>query len=715
MRKRAIRDEAIVDAMTRAARQSSQHVVDSLVVFKTNRWRRRQVRRALRTSGPRASAMLVGNARRVSGGASSPPETLAPTVSRATSSAPRDGTGSHAPRVRARGPCSPPAPGSGAEPDSASASSPPASASSPSASANRRGSPPGELSARAKRELEAEVALLRARINDSASAKEASERMHEHLARRAERAARVAAKKHGRLALPPEFEVGGGEAEPGVREAARIAQRAGVRRPTPGTTAAIAADDARRARRERSKPFADEKENALPPRPRPKQPNPRDPRECDARRLGGRPPRAREQTTFAAGAPRRIPRNPPNPRAAKPRTTRAGDRGVGGVVARGGFARPEHRPLMDWFEERGVGREGRRFGDDKDATLGGALRVDLALPTPPEGGRRRATEGRARDADDSDSDGGSEPVGGTSGGSEPVGGTSEALSAAPTLAAGLGFSGGSRVLPSATVGFAVANTSPAALASPPKRSRAPRPRLGDDDDSFVDSEDDGDGDFPSPAPSAAAAYIGRVFPGGGFSRTSPAAFASPGSETFGADEGRARLDFFTPRGAPTLRDAFGADDETLALALAGEDRLSDLLGDAEDVSFGDGFNTPGLPDFTPTRVPDAEEDDEGVFAAAGEAASSPSRARGGTTLLFPRAAAFAPSPRSDAIRREEECAMATRIQACVRGRAGRAEAARRRRVRDERRARENGERRSAAAAGGAGADGGDADADAAGG
>ena len=147
--------------------------------------------------------------------------------------------------------------------------------------------------------------------------------------------------------------------------------------------------------------------------------------------------------------------------------------------------------------------------------------------------------------------------------------------------------------------------------------------MGDDDDSFVDSEDDGDGDFPSPAPSAAAAYIGRVFPGGGFSRTSPAAFASPGSETFGADEGRARLDFFTPRGAPTLRDAFGADDETLALALAGEDRLSDLLGDAEDVSFGDGFNTPGLPDFTPTRVPDAEDDDEGVFvAAAGEAARS---------------------------------------------------------------------------------------------
>ena len=676
------------------------------------------MRRARRTSGPRASAMLVGNARRVSGGASSPPETLAPTVSRATSSAPRDGTGSHAPRVRARGPCSPPAPGSGAEPAPDSASSPPASASSPSASANRRGSPPGELSARAKRELEAEVALLRARINDSASAKEASERMHEHLARRAERAARVAAKKHGRLALPPEFEVGGGEAEPGVREAARIAQRAGVRRPTPGTTAAIAAADARRARRERSKPFADEKENALPPRPRPKQPNPRDPRECDARRPGGRPPRAREQTTLAAGAPRRIPRNPPNPRAAKPRTTRAGDRGVGGVVARGGFARPEHRPLMDWFEERGVGREGRRFGDDKDPTLGGALRVDLALPTPPEGGRRRATEGRARDADDSDSGGGSEPVGGTSGGSEPAGGTSEALSSAPTLAAGLGFSGGSRVLPSATVGFAVANTSPAALASPPKRSRAARPRLGDDDDSFVDSEDDGDGDFPSPAPSAAAAYIGRVFPGGGFSRTSPAAFASPGSETFGADEGgsRARLDFFTPRGAaPTLRDAFGADDETLALALAGEDRLSDLLGDAEDVSFGDGFNTPGLPDFTPTRVPDAEEDDEGVFAAAGEAASSPSRARGGTTLLFPRAAAFAPSPRSDAIRREEECAMATRIQACVRGRAGRAEAARRRRVRDEGRARENGERRAGAAAAGAGADGGDADADAAGG
>ena len=371
---------------------------------------------------------------------------------------------------------------------------------------------------------------------------------------------------------------------------------------------------------------------------------------------------------------------------------------------------------MDWFEERGVGREGRRLGDDKDATLGGALRVDLALPTPPEGGRRRATEGRARDADDSDSGGGSEPVGGTSGGSEPVGGTSEALSAAPTLAAGVGFSGGSRGLPSATVGFAVANTSPAALASPPKRSRAPALGWATTTIHSWTRRTTATATSPPrrrPPPRRTSAASS---PDGGFSRTSPAAFASPGSETFGADEGgsRARLDFFTPRGAPTLRDAFGADDETLALALAGEDRLSDLLGDAEDVSFGDGFNTPGLPDFTPTRVPDAEDDDEGVFAAAaGEAASSPSRARVGTTLLFPRAAAFAPSPRSDAIRREEECAMATRIQACVRGRAGRAEAARRRRERDEGRARENGERRSAAA--GAGADGGDADADAAGG
>ena len=369
------------------------------------------MRRALRTSGPRASAMLVGNARRVSGGASSPPETLAPTVSRATSSAPRDGTGSHAPRVRARGPCSPPAPGSGAEPAPDSASSPPASASSPSASANRRGSPPGELSARAKRELEAEVALLRARINDSASAKEASERMHEHLARRAERAARVAAKKHGRLALPPEFEVGGGEAEPGVREAARIAQRAGVRRPAPGTTAAIAADDAR-ARDERK--TVRRRKRKRPPRDRGRN-RTTETRASGSAQLGGRPPRARANDVRGGRAS--ASSEPASPRAAKPRTrARASGRRAS---SRAAGSRPEHRPLMDWFEERGVGREGRRLGDDKDATLRRGASRGPPFPAPKEGdGARRS---RRAAADDSDSAAGPsrsgdlrrvEPVGG---------------------------------------------------------------------------------------------------------------------------------------------------------------------------------------------------------------------------------------------------------------------------------------------------------------
>ena len=117
-----------------------------------------------------------------------------------------------------------------------------AMASTSAASAGARLSPEGdlELSARAKRELQRHLRRVHARINDSAQAKEASEKMREYVRERRVRAERALARKPGRLAAPPKTYEVGGDNRDAVRQAAARALAAGVRRRTPDTAAALA-------------------------------------------------------------------------------------------------------------------------------------------------------------------------------------------------------------------------------------------------------------------------------------------------------------------------------------------------------------------------------------------------------------------------------------------------------------------------------------------
>ena len=133
-----------------------------------------------------------------------------------------------------------------------------AMASTSAASAGARLSPEGdlELSARAKRELQRHLRRVHARINDSAQAKEASEKMREYVRERRVRAERALARKPGRLAAPPKTYEVGGDNRDAVRQAAARALAAGVRRRTPDTAAALAEATRRYAR------LATERENA---------------------------------------------------------------------------------------------------------------------------------------------------------------------------------------------------------------------------------------------------------------------------------------------------------------------------------------------------------------------------------------------------------------------------------------------------------------------
>ena len=206
----------------------------------------------------------------------------------------------------------------------------------------------------------------------------------------------------------------------------------------------------------------------------------------------------------------------------------------------------------------------------------------------------------------------------------------------------------------------------------------------DEDDAFLDAFEDEDdvGDFPSPAPSAAAAFIGA-----GMYRTSPAAFSTPDRE-FDASPAPSFGGFtpFTPENDRFRRSRVPEMTPPRALPAMSDDEDDEDEYDDEDSfgAFGD-FPTPGLPDFTPTRT----EVTPGRYGDRGFRALGPLET---------------PSPRSLAIRREEENAMATRIQALGRGhlarveyRARRTEAAARRAEASARRAEASARRVEAAA------------------
>ena len=109
--------------------------------------------------------------------------------------------------------------------------------------ASSSGSPPGcaharsILSARARRELERDLRRVHARINESAQAKGASDKMRAYVASKKTRAVRVAAER-GALVAPNARRV---DDDPdAIRRAAARAVAAGVRRATPATSAELA-------------------------------------------------------------------------------------------------------------------------------------------------------------------------------------------------------------------------------------------------------------------------------------------------------------------------------------------------------------------------------------------------------------------------------------------------------------------------------------------
>ena len=103
------------------------------------------------------------------------------------------------------------------------------------------GSPGGEhaqiLSARARRELERDLRRVHARINESAAAKEASDKMRAYVASKKNNAMRVMAKR-GALVAPNARRVGDDDPD-AIRRAAARALAAGVRRATPESSAEL--------------------------------------------------------------------------------------------------------------------------------------------------------------------------------------------------------------------------------------------------------------------------------------------------------------------------------------------------------------------------------------------------------------------------------------------------------------------------------------------
>lgn len=440
--------------------------------------------------------------------------------------------------------------------DDASASAS-AMASTSATSAGARLSPEGdlELSARAKRELQRHLRRVHARINDSAQAKEASEKMREYVRERRVRAERALARKPGRLAAPPKTYEVGGDNRDAVRQAAARALAAGVRRRTPDTAAALAEATRRHAR------LATERENA----------------DADADDGGRRPPRR-------GGRPNRPPLAPVPPRDAGTLFETARGRSSktpptwDGVVRVFSRAR-ERTPPRGRVRETARGR-GTTFGSTRDDDGGATTSLEA---------------GTVVTVDDAD--------------------------AFPTLAGGFGV--------------AVAE---AAVAAPSA------PRLASD--AFFDAYEDEDEveDFPSPAPSAAAAFIGA-----GMYRTSPAAFSTPDRE-FDASPAPSFGGFtpFTPENDRFRRPRVPKMTPPRAFPATSDDEDDEDEYDEDSFgAFGD-FPTPGLPDFTPTRT----EVTPGRYGDRGFRALGPLET---------------PSPRSLAIRREEENAMATRIQAVGRG------------------------------------------------
>lgn len=574
--------------------------------------------------------------------------------------------------------------------------------------ASSSGSPPGceharsILSARARRELERDLRRVHARINESAQAKGASDKMRAYVASKKTRAVRVAAER-GALVAPNVRRV---DDDPdAIRRAAARALAAGVRRATPATSAELA-----RARGDRERAARGDaiEGNGLENEGKTDGARRRAP--AARRRVGQRPP-VPPSLTFARGGFGGRP--PIGPRLAVSRTETANE----GANDEDEDATPKEALA----EITNATFSFARFVPPRTLVSNGVKRIendssersektDRSFETDRSGPclevrgafahvsrrARRADGARERNASSTSS---------TSAAPDTFHSAGSLSARLPTLAGGLGFGSFAFAKPEAIVEIVSGGRSGRSVPSfdddegddddsgrdasrgvVRERYRGARDSEGDftgvftglpDEDRIEDVSESESYDFPSPAPSAAAAFIGlsRTSPAsaysaysayseGGSAPPTPPQFVLKGGFSelerelvsgatvafCGGGDVRSRSDAGDAGNALTFGAAFfgargssGTEPRGSARGSRGSDSEGDSAEDSAEDSF-DGFEgmcTPGLPDFAPTRVPSIETP--------------------------PASASAAPSPRSAAIRAETEEGMATRIQAAFRG------------------------------------------------
>tara|TARA_B110000977_G_scaffold168569_1_gene217881 strand:- start:21014 stop:22987 length:1974 start_codon:yes stop_codon:yes gene_type:complete len=554
-----------------------------------------------------------------------------------------------------------------------------------------------KLSVRARKELANDLRDVHQRLNESTSAKLASDKLHKYFEARRLKTEMVANQNGARLAMPKSNRVDNDTCCHAIRVAAARALAAGVRRATPQCAEELKLGNHKRAE-EKTRPDGRRKQNAFGVGQRP--PKPTLPNflmgstaAFTNRGFGGRPPPSmkgravlgdmtnRTHRTESHGANTLSSENSTKSFASSSRSTETtseslcvkGESSVVWSLARDAFG-------------TAVGHGHSQLKNkDKENTARLSLSGELS--------------------DD------------------------EIHSMLPTLAGGLG--GFDRHGLSGDTGVLVSKPPSPYQAIPTLNRKIPN---FDDDEgyefsdargafNFNDEKDDDntnsnfelfktacdtlsdhdsvDYDFPSPASSAAAAYIGA-----GLSRTSlvgSSGFATPGGKNFSESPATIAFAGFTPAsefitptegdydkferfgGTPINRTTvrldqratanmaaltFGAGGFGTGFAIEKEKENSESLQessyDSEDSQFDsfdgfDGIKTPGLPDFTPTKCV--------------ETPGTETRTRSSANSNI------APSPRTAAINLETEQGMATRIQAAFRGMLGRIEARGRKAVR----------------------------------
>ena len=573
--------------------------------------------------------------------------------------------------------------------------------------ASSSGSPPGceharsILSARARRELERDLRRVHARINESAQAKGASDKMRAYVASKKTRAVRVAAER-GALVAPNARRV---DDDPdAIRRAAARALAAGVRRATPATSAELA-----RARGDRERAARGDaiEGNGLENEGKTDGARRRAP--AARRRVGQRPP-APPSLTFVRGGFGGRP--PIGPRLAVSRTETANE------GANDDDEDATRTTTKTRRAERGAPKKNSALAEITNATFSfarfvpprtlvsnGVKRIendssersektDRSFETDRSGpclevrGAFAHVSRRARRAD------GARERNASSTSAAPDTFHSAGSSARlPTLAGGLGWGSFAFAKPEAIVEIVSGGRSGRSVPSfdddegddddsgrdasrgvVRERYRGARDSEGDftgvftglpDEDRIEDVSESESYDFPSPAPSAAAAFIGlsRTSPAsaysaysayseGGSAPPTPPQFVLKGGFSelerelvsgatvafCGGGDVRSRSDAGDAGNALTFGAAFfgargssGTDPRGSARDRSrGSDSEGDSAEDSAEDSF-DGFEgmcTPGLPDFAPTRVPSIETP--------------------------PASASAAPSPRSAAIRADDE-------------------------------------------------------------